>query len=121
MSRDPALSKACKAAALEALSRRAGDQAREMHYDLGANLEVRVEAMDSCARDVRADAKPDVNGLALRRMYFVRLALNSVPSLDHKGAELGALVVGDSFASAVTVGLSTPPPNVPTPPLVLTR
>ena len=118
MSHNPALGKVCKAAALEALSRRAGEHARSMQYDLGAHLEVRVEATDSCARDVRADVKHDANGLILRRIYFVRLALNSVPSLDYKGTDLGSLVVGDSFANAVTVGMSAP--SVPTP-LVLTR
>ena len=111
--------KACKSAALAAVSRRAGEQARAMGYDIAAHLDVRVEATDSCARHVTPDTKPDVNGLTLRRMYFVRLALNSVPSVDHKDTVLGALVVADSFARACTS--SCPVPRLKQPLLVLTR
>ena len=114
-----ALRKACKTAALAALTRRVGERMRTMQYDINGHLDVRIEAMDSYAREVSLDAKSDVNGLVLRRIHFVRVALNNVPSLDHKGAVIGALVVGDSFVSTLTPNLSVT--SAPTPPLVLTR
>ena len=114
-----ALCKACKTTALAALTRRAGERMRAIRFDIDGHLDVRVEAMDSFARDAPLDARADVNGLVLRRIHFVRLALNNVPSLDHKGAVIGALVVGDSFVSTLTANLSVT--SAPTPPLVLTR
>jgi hypothetical protein len=70
---------------------------------VNANLHITVETMDT--RGVRInDNNTDGQALHTRFFRYVSLQLCHIPSIDHHGTDLGALLVGDTIVCASLPG-----------------